>query len=783
MTGVALGTGTGAPARTDAAATAAGDPRSRLWVEAALFAALGGFALAHWSGLVIDPPAERLVAALAIVTAAAVALGLLAGRGDGRSMRIAAIAIGAGATVAALVVVGLPLRLLWVGNWGELVDSIGNGLIGIEESELPYPGDDVWTRLTLLLGGPFALGLAATLAFMPSRRRRLMRTVALALLVGLYAVAVTLDAPGSEMLLGIVLLVLAAGWLWLPDLAPRSAAVATAAVIAAGVVAVPAAARLDPGQPWWDYETWELFSGDHSVSFDWNHSYGPLEWPQRGTGLLDVRSTRPLYWKASVLDRFDGFTWQRARSDDDLAAAERGARRTVPGGELADRHREWLTQTSFEVTALESGLVISTGTAQVVQGIDEVSISDDGTLNAGEPLARGDRYSVVSYSPQPNGSQLDAAPSSYAERRFAGSTLIGLPARTVPLDASNPEIDGPAAFGFAPGRPRSMPTWPRRPDQRLEAELLASPYADTYRLARRLTAGAETPLQAVRAIETELRSGYNYSPNVPERTYPLASFLFEDRAGYCQQYAGAMALMLRMLGIPSRVVSGFSPGRYDQEREVYEIRDLDAHSWVEVYFRGIGWVTFDPTPAAAPAASQAATTQLGTFFRGRGSVADQAQGRAQSIEEAIGGGIVPGSAGGGGGPWGEIALALTAAAVAAGGVAGLVFMRRRRALVDGEAVVDQLAELRSALARLGWNVSDRVTLLGLERRFSGAGRGPVARYAAGLRAHRYAAQTPDAPGPAARRAVRTALADGGGLRRRLRALIAIPPGGPRRSKS
>ena len=115
--------------------------------------------------------------------------------------------------------------------------------------------------------------------------------------------------------------------------------------------------------------------------------------------------------------------------------------------------------------------------------------------------------------------------------------------------------------------------------------------------------------EAVRAIEHQLRSGYNYSPNVPERTYPLASFLFEDRAGYCQQYAGAMALMLRMLGIPSRVVSGFAPGTLTtRSDEVYEIRDLDAHSWVEVYFRGIGWVTFDPTPAAAPAASQAATT-------------------------------------------------------------------------------------------------------------------------------------------------------------------------------
>ena len=59
--------------------------------------------------------------------------------------------------------------------------------------------------------------------------------------------------------------------------------------------------------------------------------------------------------------------------------------------------------------------------------------------------------------------------------------------------------------------------------------------------------------------------------------------------------------MLRMLGIPARVVSGFAPGARDAESGAYEVRDFDAHSWVEVYFRGIGWVTFDPTPGVAPA--------------------------------------------------------------------------------------------------------------------------------------------------------------------------------------
>src|SRR6202007_2213208 len=71
-------------------------------------------------------------------------------------------------------------------------------------------------------------------------------------------------------------------------------------------------------------------------------------------------------------------------------------------------------------------------------------------------------------------------------------------------------------------------------------------------------------------------------------------------AGYCQQFAGAAALLLRLAGVPARVVAGFATGRrVGPDR--YVVRDLDAHDWIEVYFQGYGWVPFNPTPSADPA--------------------------------------------------------------------------------------------------------------------------------------------------------------------------------------
>lgn len=737
-------------------------PSRRAATEVAFFAALGTLAVVQWSRLLAEPPTARLLAALAIVTAAAAALAFAAARGRVRTPLAAATILVA--TGAAMVAIGLPARLLAPGAWGELAGGLDRGVAAVQEAELPYDGGDQWPRLALLLLIPVLLGLAALAGFWPGRHRGALRLIALAILVGLYGTAVTLDSPPGELLWGVVLALLVAGWLWAPTLG-IGIGIALALTAAAAIVALPVAAALDPARAWWSYRDWRLLGSDPAVGFDWDHAYGPLPWPDSGTTLLDVHSTRPAYWKASVLDRFDGFTWKRARSDDLLGTAERAARRTTAGAELAERHPEWRMQASIEVLGLSSRVLVSPGAAQAIEGVEATGLSADGTARAdGDGLGAGDRYSVVSYVPQPSAQQLREAPRTYPQKRFGHSTLVALPARVGPE----------GEFGLAPDRARAMPLWGTRPDRRLRRDLLASPYGPTYRLARALVADAANPYEATVAIQRHLREGYDYSPNVTHHTYPLPAFLFEDGSGYCQHFAGSMGLMLRMVGIPSRVVSGFAPGRLDEQRDVYEIRDTDAHSWVEVYFRGIGWVVFDPTPAAAPAASQGSTASAATFFRGRGSVADEEGGRERGLEPSAQGGVAP--APDGGGPWAAIAAALAAALAALAICLGVVVRRRRLALASGARGDAQLAELRRAIGWLAGAAPAGVTLLDLERRFRT--RPAIARYAATLRAHRFAPGSPPPPGPGARRSLRRALA-GGGLRGRWRALRAIPPGGPR----
>ena len=99
-----------------------------------------------------------------------------------------------------------------------------------------------------------------------------------------------------------------------------------------------------------------------------------------------------------------------------------------------------------------------------------------------------------------------------------------------------------------------------------------------------------------------LRRDFTYSETPPRTAYNLEGFLFDAKSGYCQQFSGAMALLLRMGGVPARVVTGFTSGSLDAKTREFVVRDLDAHSWVEVWYSGIGWVTFDPTPASRAAA-------------------------------------------------------------------------------------------------------------------------------------------------------------------------------------
>jgi protein-glutamine gamma-glutamyltransferase len=124
-------------------------------------------------------------------------------------------------------------------------------------------------------------------------------------------------------------------------------------------------------------------------------------------------------------------------------------------------------------------------------------------------------------------------------------------------------------------------------------------------LARQITAQAVTPFDKSSALETYLRTHYNYTLNLTGQTTddPLPHFLFRSRAGHCEYFASAMAVMLRTLGIPSREVNGFLPGEFNDLGGDYIVRASDAHSWVEVFFPGNGWVVFDPTPAGPNAAT------------------------------------------------------------------------------------------------------------------------------------------------------------------------------------
>jgi len=120
-------------------------------------------------------------------------------------------------------------------------------------------------------------------------------------------------------------------------------------------------------------------------------------------------------------------------------------------------------------------------------------------------------------------------------------------------------------------------------------------------LALRIAGNAGSDYDKAGAIEKYLQTNYRYSLQMASTppADPLAYFLFERKQGHCEYFASAMAVLLRTLGIPSRIVNGFRGGEYNDLTGKYIVRGRDAHSWVEVYLPAAGWTTFDPTPGDA----------------------------------------------------------------------------------------------------------------------------------------------------------------------------------------
>ena len=155
---------------------------------------------------------------------------------------------------------------------------------------------------------------------------------------------------------------------------------------------------------------------------------------------------------------------------------------------------------------------------------------------------------------------------------------------------------------------------------------LRLPAVDTHIWAlARSWAGNADPLERALRIQEHLRRDYVYSlesSSVPVRD-PLSDFLFVRKRGYCEYFASAMAVMLRTLGIPSRLATGYQSGYFNDVSGMYVVRASDAHVWVEAWFESRGWVTFDPTPPAANQNSNGFAARLNMYFDAANSMWQQ----------------------------------------------------------------------------------------------------------------------------------------------------------------
>ncbi len=232
-------------------------------------------------------------------------------------------------------------------------------------------------------------------------------------------------------------------------------------------------------------------------------------------------------------------------------------------------------------------------------------------------------------------------------------------------------------------------------------------------LVQSVTARATTPYQRARAVSdyfTDPRNGFVYSlqTKAGDSGSDLVDFL-TNKAGYCQQYAAAMAIMLRVAGIPARVVLGYTHPDPDS-KGTFEVTTNDAHAWVEAYFSGVGWVPFDPTPPAAVGGSKVdlpyaprptAAAAAGAAGSASGAVASNTK-RAGVQSAETGGNSAASTSSSSVWPWVVIVvalLAMLAAVPAAVRWAG----RRRRLAAARRGDPDPLwAELTATATDLGY---------------------------------------------------------------------------------
>jgi protein-glutamine gamma-glutamyltransferase len=726
------------------------------------FLALAAIGAHAWVQMVA--PAAWGAMAAALVSALVVGLLLIAvaRRGASRRARGAAMLLaGAAMLVVALAAAGVPADLAGPRSWGELAAGIGQGLSAVPNVHVPFRGVEQWTRIVVVLGCGVLVAVATLLAFAPRRGRSFGFPLAAAAVLAVLYLVPAMQRTGSHPYLdGAGLALLLALFLWLERVDRAAAPTAVAAVVLAVAGALAIGPWVDGGRPLLDYARLAQSLGDGpSTRYDWNHDYGPLTWPRQGTEVLRVQARYRSYWKAANLSDFDGTRWLQARE-----APEGQLTRAFDTG-----HQDWFQTIRVTFRALRSTQFVGAGTTLEIRDSPRNAVPSGSGVFATQtkPLEQGNAYHAVVYTPRPTAGEMQAAAARPIDVGGA-LTSVGLPA--------------PRHAGSVPARGRTVtiPAWGHGPVARATvAAIDASPYRGAYELARHLRAHARTPYAFMRAVEHHLAHGYAYSESPARTASPLEDFLFDHRAGYCQQFSGAMALLLRFGGIPARVAAGFAPGVYDAERKEFVVRDVDAHSWVEVFFPGIGWVTRDPTPAASPARSQLDDKAPKALVAQADVVEASGTSAGRSASEAT---TSPARRSHRRDPSPALLAALALVTMLAATALVLAIRRRRRPDArpdpDDAPVTRDLAELRRALRRSRTAIAAPTTLAALAARFGDA---PAAGYVHALREARYG-YGDGAPTAAQRAALRRGLAADRGALGRLRSWWALPPR-PRRRAS
>jgi hypothetical protein len=298
-----------------------------------------------------------------------------------------------------------------------------------------------------------------------------------------------------------------------------------------------------------------------AISPDSYHGFNPyMDLRSRGRLsdeiVMKVRSEEAVPYRGVVYDEYNGKGWEISTGD----AAETLASPSPRFDMYAARNTEPMqgqTRTVAQVFHVEkdsSNVIFGAYRPETVFfPTSTIKVDPYNSLRAPYEIPAGSTYSVISQVPNATPDQLRSAGTNYPEEVTEKYTRIP-----------------------ATGLDR------------------------TRELARELTEGTTNPYDAVMAMNEHLKESYPYDLSIPpqrEEMDAVEYFLFEQRRGYCEHFSSSLAVMARSLGIPARVATGYVPGEYNPFTGLYEVRASYAHAWVEIYFPGYGWSTFDPTPS------------------------------------------------------------------------------------------------------------------------------------------------------------------------------------------